>query len=239
MAEDRFAGAAPSGQPDPYGYFGGTATTPPAQVGQATGSGSIGSAGSFTGPTASAPNVFAPPSTPFGSSVASYPGAVPSARRRQPWAAGALVVVLLAALGGGSWWWTHRDRLVLPDQLGGLQRNASTSATVDIQGLQQGLGTGTSDVTVASSMYGATPGPVLELLVMRGRAVSDNLARINAPDPSMIPLGPARCFQVQHAGGQTGLCMRADGDLMTVVVGGPTTPLSSLASDLQEAWSAQ
>jgi hypothetical protein len=208
MAGTQFGGS--GGGDDRFGYYSATVTT---------------SAGSPGGPV----GAFGAPHQP--SQVES------STRSSGIWVALLVVIFLLIGAVVGGWWWKQHGKLVLPEQLGGMQRNTSSpdSRLLD-SALAQAAERAGGRNKIAGALYGPDPKQATVLLVSRGPDVA--AAQPSAAGPGVKAYGPDLCSSTP----KLVTCVRARGDLSVVVMAartGPGVPPAVVAGWADEAWAAQ
>ncbi len=224
MAGNQFGGSGPGGA-DRFGYY--------ANPGGSRPGGSTGG---------SAPGAVA--TNPFGGAAANTFGtpyqqtAAPAPRSNAPWVALLVVLVVLIAAVGGAWWWRQRSRLVLPEQLGGMDRNTSSPySKVMESAMAQASDRAGGDNKVAGALYGLDPREQTVLLVARGPNMTAVQPEV-AAKAGLKAYGPDLC----QASGKLVTCIRMHGDLAVIVLAqrtGPPVPPAVVAGWADEAWALQ
>ncbi|MFI5099918.1 MAG: hypothetical protein ACHQE5_05305 [Actinomycetes bacterium] len=213
MAGNQFGGS--GGADDRFGYYAATVTRPTAAIGAPAGA----QVGAFGSPYQSSP-------------------AVERERSGALWVALLVVIVLLIGAVVGFGWWKHHDRLVVPEQLGGMQLNTTAQAGQAMDAaVAHASDRAGSNNKIAGGFYGNSLTDPTVLLVSRGPNVS-----AAQPPPSgqagVQAYGPDLC----QSTGKLVTCVRVRGDLAVVVMAyrkAVPVPPAVVAGWADEAWAAQ
>ncbi len=211
MAGNQFGGS--GGADDRFGYYAASLTKPTAGVGAPVGV-QVGAFG-----------------TPYQASP------VERERSGALWVALLVVIVLLIGAVVGFGWWKHHDRLVVPEQLGGMQLNTTAQAGQAMDAaLAHAADRAAGKNKIAGGFYGGSLTDPTVLLVSRGPDVSA------APPPvdqaGVQAYGPDLC----QSTGKLVTCIRVRGDLAVVVMAyrkAVPVPPAVVAGWADEAWAAQ
>ncbi len=212
MAGNQFGGS--GGADDRFGYYAATVTKPTAAVGASVGA----RAGAFGSPYQASP--------------------VERERSGALWVALLVVIVLSIGAVVGFGWWKHHDRLVVPQQLGGMQLNTTAQAGQALDAaLAHAADRAGGNNKIAGGFYGSSLTDPTVLLVSRGPDVS-------AAQP--LPLGQAGVHaygpDLCQSTGKLVTCVRVRGGLAVVVMAyrkAVPVPPAVVAGWADEAWAAQ